>query len=268
MPDDATTAAPTEGTTAAAPTTPTPWAANPSLQKFGGDAEKLAHSYLELEKSFSGRVRIPGDASTPEEVASFRKALGVPEKSDGYTITLPAAPEGKQADDSLLKTFMPIFHKAGLTNAQAQQIAQGYTEAMAGKVITDPVEVGTLRQENLTELEKAWGPAFKQEMAWGDKAVDLWGDEELKALWQDPTIGSNPSLRKFMSRIGKLSAEAHYVDSATVSGREPADIEKRIAEIRQDPAFWNDFGPNAARHAALVKELETLTQMRVQPRQG
>jgi hypothetical protein len=264
---EATTGAPAEGTTPAATPGTTTWAVNPSLTKFGGDAEKLAESYLELEKSFSGRVKIPGEQATDDERNAFHKALGRPDKSEDYKITLPAAPEGVTRDDSLLQKFLPVFHAAGLSNAQAERLAHAYAEHQMAEAATRQTQAGVMRQENLAELEKTWGADFKRQMALGDKALQQWGDDDLRDLFTDETVKTNPAFRKFLAKIGQLGLEGKYyeADAVATGMKSPQEIEKRIGEIRADPAFFNDFGPNAARHAALMKELALLTEQRRMP---
>lgn len=268
MPDDATTAAPDSGTTPAADpsaqTTPTNWTAQPSLAKFGGDAEKLATSYLELEKNFSGRVKVPGEKATEEEWNAFHKAVGRPEAPDGYKITLPAMPEGMPQDGKLLKDFLPVFHAAGLTQKQVQQIATKYAEAEFAEYQTRKTLEGTTRQENVAQLEREWGATYKQQMALGDKAAQEWGDDELRELLKHPVIGTEPALRRFLANIGQLGLEGKYYDADAVGAgmQSPAELDKRIEAIRADPAYWSDFGEHAAKHDALVKELSTLVRER------
>lgn len=267
MPDEpATTVAPDAGTTPAAPAADAPptWTANPSLTKFGGDPEKLATSYLELEKSFSGRVKLPGEKATEEEWGAFHKALGRPEKPDDYKIDLPAMPEGLPQNGELLKTFLPVFHAAGLTQKQVQQIATKYAEAELAEYQTRKTQEGTIRQENLAELEQAWGATYKQQMALGDKAVQEWGDADLRELLQHPVIGTEPALRRFLAKIGQLGLEGKYYDADAVGAamQSPAELDTRIAAIKADPAYWSDFGEHAAKHDALVKELNTLVRER------
>jgi hypothetical protein len=60
--------------------------------------DDLAKSYREAEHAIrnGGKFNVPGDDAKPEEVAAYHKAIGVPEKAEDYTITLP---EGVKEDE-------------------------------------------------------------------------------------------------------------------------------------------------------------------------
>lgn len=95
------------------------------LEKFGGkSADDVAAAYRNLEKAYSGKMeglaRIPGEGAKPEEVAAFHRALGVPEKPDGYTIE-PI--EGM--DDGRVQEFLTEAHQLGLTPKQVNALVQG-----------------------------------------------------------------------------------------------------------------------------------------------
>lgn len=75
-------------------------------------------SYREAERALrdGGRIKIPGEGSSAEEVAAFNKAIGVPESVEGYVL-----PEVKDADgnpvpldDSLLGKLLPKALERGV----------------------------------------------------------------------------------------------------------------------------------------------------------
>lgn len=51
--------------------------------------DALLKSYLELERHLSRRAGRPGPDATPEELARFRQAMGIPDSPDNYAITPP-----------------------------------------------------------------------------------------------------------------------------------------------------------------------------------
>ena len=52
-------------------------------------AEDVFTSYRNLEQKLGSMITVPGEKATPEEQQRFYKALGVPEKADGYQFKLP-----------------------------------------------------------------------------------------------------------------------------------------------------------------------------------
>lgn len=70
-------------------------------------------------------MRVPGPDAKPEEVAAFRKALGVPDKPDGYGIKKPdQLPEGVVWDDAKVSKFTELAHKHGIPAAAVKEIIE------------------------------------------------------------------------------------------------------------------------------------------------
>jgi hypothetical protein len=57
-----------------------------------------------------GRIKVPGEGAKPEEVTAFQRAIGVPEKVDGYEIK---GPEGVPLNDPLLASLRESALKHG-----------------------------------------------------------------------------------------------------------------------------------------------------------
>ena len=109
------------------------------MQRFKDKASWLK-SYLSMESKMGDKdyVRKLSDAATPEEVAEFRKAMGVPEKSADYKVNLPeGASEPTELDRAITENFLTLAHKEGYTQRQVDaalaavaaggQIAKQYT---------------------------------------------------------------------------------------------------------------------------------------------
>jgi len=112
-----------------------------SLSADGGDAENpstrdwvkskgiktpddLAKGYRELEKAHraSGKIVVPGEGAKPEEIAAFHKAIGVPEKVEGYTFETP---EGAELDSDIVTPLREVALKAGVPAAGFKALAEG-----------------------------------------------------------------------------------------------------------------------------------------------
>lgn len=101
---------------------------HPSVVKFKGKtAADVFQSYTELEKAYSrnDRVNIPKEGAKPEEIAAFHRALGVPEKVDGYKVE-PV--EGVVFDEKRIKNFLPAAHALGLTQQQVNGLLKNEIE--------------------------------------------------------------------------------------------------------------------------------------------
>ncbi len=57
------------------------------------------------------KLGVPNEKSSPEEVAAFRRSLGVPDTIDEYKFAPDALPEGMTWDDNNVKNYAEIAHK-------------------------------------------------------------------------------------------------------------------------------------------------------------
>lgn len=133
------------------------------------DYEALAKSYTGLEQLLGKKanaVMVPNEKSTPEEIAAFRKAIGVPEKPDDYIPALKPEqlPEGVTFDENLAKAASSIAHKHNippaamreLANLQMQQV-QGMYQAINSMALQ---ELETAR----TELKQVYGDKLNEKL--------------------------------------------------------------------------------------------------------
>ena len=79
--------------------------------------DALLRAYRDIERRASSMVRVPGPQAAGDEVAAFRRAVGVPDSHEQYAI---ASSHPSLASDSGLNQRL---HQAGFTQAQAQLLA-------------------------------------------------------------------------------------------------------------------------------------------------
>ena len=103
------------------------------------DYAALAKSYTGMREILgrkSQSVLVPNEKSKPEEIAEFRKALGIPENPDDYLGALKpeAMPEGVQFDEALAKQAAQLAHKHNIPPAAMKELAalqMGQVQSMA-----------------------------------------------------------------------------------------------------------------------------------------
>lgn len=84
-----------------------------------GDFATAALSWKELsEKS----IQPLGQNATEAERQAYFKALGVPDKADGYTFDPSKLPKGMEPNKDFDAYFRDVAHKAHLSPAQAQEV--------------------------------------------------------------------------------------------------------------------------------------------------
>lgn len=201
-----------------------------SLGKFK-TPDALAKSFVHLERKLGengNRVAIPGENSSPEDVAAFRKALGVPDTVDGYKITTP---EGVALNQTTLQKATELAHKHNIPPAALQELV-GLQVEMAKASQAETVNQAIARDTAEREaLGKAWGADFKQKehrvtsalaLTGIDQAVftdhrQLLAIERLSAMISDSTLKVGEATSNFSNAEGlatEIMSNPQHPDNA------------------------------------------------------
>ena len=184
---------------------------NPALAKYAPEAKEapladLAKALVSAQELVGRKGAIvPKDGDAPEVTAAWRKAIGVPETAEGYTIARPeTVPEMLWSDDTA-KAFAGIAHEANLTPAQAQLVAGKYLEMQAA----DMARLAEAGQASVAALRTEWGQAYETKTALAARAAAAYLPPEVLDLVL-PTgtrLGDLPAMVKAFAQIGAASAE-------------------------------------------------------------
>lgn len=131
-------------------------------------------------------VKPPGAEARPEEIAAWRKALGVPETPEGYAEVLgkpESLPEGMQWDEATVGEFQSLAHDLHLTPHQVQSLVAFDQKQKEGLLEKGRSNLDGYLQEQRTILEKEWGDRLTENTSRALRAAQMLGldpnDEEL-----------------------------------------------------------------------------------------
>jgi len=128
--------------------------------------------------NFAGRkvegVIVPNEGSSPEEIAEYKKAIGVPESPTAYDLKPENMPEGMDWDAGLAETWQGAFHEAGISQEQAQQLSQAYSDITNTQLQqaneTLAANAASEMAEQQAQVQKEWGANYANNM---QSAVDM-----------------------------------------------------------------------------------------------
>ena len=180
-----------------------------SLSKFEKGIPDLAKSYAELEKKLSQTPVIPNDKATPEEWAAYRKAIGVPEKSEDYKLEKVQLPEwtGGVAKESVDK-FLALAHKLNMTNDQVKSIHSWYYK----NLVDEMKIVKTTQDECSAIMAKEFGSDWDERQTYLDRAFVRFGNKEVSELFAHSGLGNHPGVVRMFINIGKLIGDHKFVE--------------------------------------------------------
>lgn len=218
-----------------------------------------------------GRVKVPGENATPEEIAEYNKALGVPESPDKYEITAKPVDgyDVSDTDKAFLTDMTAKLHDAIAKGAKPKDIVnlahQLYYDAAADSAIA----VENAAAEYAAEGEKAnrtlWGSQYDENIRWaiaGAKQFFPGSNEEFEVfmgrrLADGGALFDDPIIQRMFAGVGRANSEDPFFLAAKDNNK-AFDPVKRKAEIL---ALKDGSGAQRAEYAKLSApggELEKL----------
>ncbi len=197
--------------------------------------EALAKSHSGLEQLLGKKanaIMVPNEKSSPEEVAAYRKALGVPEGVDEYLTKLKpeVMPEGVEFDDNLAKMAAEIAHKHNVPPAALKELANLQMLQMSGmtKAVTE---------QAMAQLNEA-----KQDLAatYGDKLNEKLDVAKRVAASAEPPIPADdpmwrsPNAIRFANWVSQIISDDKLI-SADALGSSVAGGEVKAKDIQTNP---------------------------------
>ncbi|MBL7379333.1 peptidase [Escherichia coli] len=159
----------------------------------------------------------PADGDKPADKPDDKeqKQEGAPEK---YEFT---AGEGVELDTEALKYFEPVARELNLTNEQAQKLVDAYPKILAG-VQQRQAEAWQAQTEQWAADVKAdkeiGGDKLTANLSAAQRALEQFGDPELKEYLDSTGLGNHPALVKAFIKVGKAMSEDKVVTGGHESG--------------------------------------------------
>lgn len=202
------------------------------------DIDALTKAYRNAEKGLheSGRIKVPGEGATAQEIAEYRTATGVPNDPAGYTL-----PEFKGADGNpipintaLTERIFAKAHELGGSKALIEQLVMGEIQA---QIEESDAGVKQLQAEATAHIAK-WGPEKEAGIAQVNAALkDLgFSREDVEHMRAMP--GGVGKFLDAMRKVGSNFTEDTLVkgDRKTF-GMSAQQAQEEIKTMSADPAM-------------------------------
>jgi hypothetical protein len=159
------------------------------------------------------------DKSTPEEVSTYRKAMGVPDKPEGYEF--PQI-EGKENSPEMVKWAQGVFHKYQVSKDSAKGIGQEWNSFVAGMVEAED----KLEKEEFEGNQKKFREQFKSEEEYnaGYKLAQRFWEKitntKFDEAYKDPEAWRFPLYMNFIFNTAKAVGEDFSPKGGQTTGGE------------------------------------------------
>jgi len=191
--------------------------------------EALLKSYRELERRLSQRAGPPAPDAPEEERQRFLRALGVPEKADGYAIT---APHDLLAPDSDINTRL---HEAGFTAKQAQLVYDLAAERLLPLIADAVREVEAEREVDRLRAHFGGEEAFRRMAG----QIAAWGRANLAPHVFEALSTSHDGVVAMHAMMAKR--EPALMRAADLPA---ASQEQELRVMMRDPRYWRTREPD------------------------
>lgn len=224
--------------------------ADPSLASFK-DVPSLAKSFVETKKMVGakteGLVKVPGADAKPDEVAAFRKALGVPDAPTGYQIRRPELAAVLGWDEVAEKGFLTEAHKSGFMPQQVQVAVDFYAKLMQTQHDADRAQE---KQAGL-ELRQEWGANYEANLGIAKRFLSQYGGDDLVEALYASRFGADARMLKAFAAAGADLMEHGAITGNGLARMDPSEADSKIREIN---AELDRVDPNSQRARDLVDE--------------
>lgn len=202
--------------------------------KFASPAD-LTTNAMDLRKKLSNAVVRPGKDAKPEEVAAFRKAMGVPDTADKYDL---APANGLAVNDEFKKTMSSVFLEAGISVDQAKALNGAWNSFLVAQQEQTTAARKTALTAAEARLKKEWpGEEYAQNVNFAKGAAKAFGGEEFLS-WVETaqidgvSVGNRPEFLRVFSAIGRRMGEDTL--HLGTSSQDKADLQGQISAKRAE----------------------------------
>lgn len=176
----------------------------------------LGKSYVELEGKIGKMVTVPDEKASAEDVAAFRKRIGVPEKIEDYKVEKIDLPKGMSLDEARLNELREVAMREGVPAKAFGGMVKAYLASFAKDVEANLKIVKLSIDEAKQKLQADLKGDYEAVIALKDRAYAEFGAKipGLTELMVSTGLGNHPLMTRMFAAIGKKMAESTFVDGS------------------------------------------------------
>jgi hypothetical protein len=224
----------------------------------------LAKAHLELRGKLSNAIVRPGRNASADEVAAYRRALGVPDSPEHYRFDSSgdAPPDGHTI--AFRNAAAEAFHRADLTVEQGRQLTAWWNgvqeELRERQVAADRAYADRSR----AELDAEWGRDADANHIHAARAADMLFGEHLDVMRNTETsdgryLLDHPHMLRALARLGKEMVEGGLGGAVSTDERDTLAEQRDEARVKRNAAL--QAGNHAEARQWDAREREIIAKM-------
>jgi hypothetical protein len=196
----------------------------------------------------------PTPESSPEQVAEYRKQMGVPEKAEAYAEEVKPdvqVPEGIQWDDGIAQQYFELAHRNNIPTSAMKELVQLNLKQREFELKSQQTMIGEQRQNGIMELRQTWGANFERNLGLARKAAAFYGVDQ-----EDPGF-SSPAMVKAWVRAMNDMGEGKFVGpgSSLPSGAGDFAAQAKDIQTNKDNQYYKRYWDGDPDIQSMVRNL-------------
>lgn len=204
-------------------------------------------------------ILLPTETSGQSEWDAFHEALGRPKTAEEYVLEVPEE-HADYFDEELIKEARSMFHGQGFNQKQVDILWEFEKKRVAqmDKMLDDFEEQEKTEAE--TTLRNKWGTAYDENIHLGNRMISENAAEGEERDYLIAEYGNSPRLANFLANIAKKFVEHKIITDVETPS---ADIESKISELMNSPAYKDPEFTDRAEHKRVVAQVYALREQLV-----
>lgn len=198
-------------------------------------------SIAELRKANGSMVKMPAKDAKPEDIAKFRKALGVPEKVDDYKFDVEGH-EASDADMAIRAEVAKVLHAENVPASVAPKLAKVVSDIGASILAEQDRVAFEARGASEAGLKKDWGADFEANKNMAINVANQLGTPALKGFLNEvhngQKIGDHPELIRILGTVGRRMGEGQFIGATGKA--EVSTLKGELEQLYRDNPVGTD----------------------------
>jgi hypothetical protein len=235
---------------------------SPLSSKFEDTTEglnQMTESYANLEQLLGHeKVPIPKDAGDEEGWNRYSKAMGIPDKAEGYGLPDANLPESMKDMTMDKNKFAEVMHAHKVHPAAVQGIWETYQQMTKDSYQQAMEKNQTALNDTVNQLKGQWGDAYDTNVELGQAVINKFSEDQDTNDYITTLLSQDPKGIKFLAKIGDQFAENKVPEfSMKRFSLAPSEAMEEVEKIKNDMdgAYWNKSGKftNKEHEAAVAR---------------
>lgn len=211
------------------------------------DMPSMVKALREAQKKISsGQAKAPlPDNPTPEDLASYREANGIPAEYTGYQIELADGADFVESDKMIIDSMLKVAHEGNLKPEQVNKMVNAMAAQRAVEFEARQTQDKLDAQKTADTLRKEWGPDFErnknlvlnmlaQELPTADREALL--NARLEG-GQGVGLFNSPVIMNMLAKIARERAPAPTIVPSGAAGKSHEQIVESYKAKMADPGW-------------------------------